>query len=316
MSSFNTSLLGWAKTLKGRKCRPAKGNIRSYLDRLNLCENGRSAYLEPAAGAIADEKIIAHSYWYGEFGRKQAFCLKSFLATQDRERLELWLWLDEAAGYDNYEANPWLQPLLPYIATRPYNPEKAIAGSPFERTKRVFCQQEWLPGRADAFRIWALSQYGGFYFDIDTVFLRDIGDLLSGDEFVTAWERQRYANNAFLYLRKNSFLTAEIVKKAVKNRCFHPWFLFDYENSYMRYLKVYPCCYFDPLWLGYAEGMSIRGFEGLFADKESAASGAECGTYQDFFKGSYAFHWHNQWDRDISDTSYFAQFEREFESRL
>lgn len=313
MSNLSTTVLNWARALKNRKRHPAQGDINSYLDRLNLCESNRSAYLEPVVATIANEKIIAHVYWYGEFGRKQAFGIKSFLATQDCDKMELWLWLDEAAGYENYESNPWIKPLLPYIIVKPYNPEKAIAGSPFEKTKKAFCQSDWIPGRADAFRIWALAQYGGFYFDIDTLFLRDMTSLFDGDEFVAAWERQRYASNAFVYLRKGSLLTEAVVKKALKGRCFQPWFLFDYDNWYMRYLKVYPCCYFDPLWMGYVDGMPIREFDGLFTDQEDSVS---CRTYQEFFPGSYAFDWHNRWGKEIAESSYFTRFEAEFDALL
>jgi hypothetical protein len=34
---------------------------------------------------------------------KQAFTVKSFLATQDLERSELWLWLDSEHGYVGYK---------------------------------------------------------------------------------------------------------------------------------------------------------------------------------------------------------------------
>ena len=43
-----------------------------------------------------------HMYWHGTFSSKQAFAVKSFLATQDLNNSELWLWLDSENGYAGY----------------------------------------------------------------------------------------------------------------------------------------------------------------------------------------------------------------------
>ena len=43
-----------------------------------------------------------HYYWQGRVGLKQAFALKSFLATQDLAHCELWLWLDGQDGYTDH----------------------------------------------------------------------------------------------------------------------------------------------------------------------------------------------------------------------
>jgi len=59
-----------------------------------------------------------HLYWNGDFSLKQAFAVKSFLATQDLNSTELWLWLDDEGGYAGYEENPLLHPLLPYVQVR------------------------------------------------------------------------------------------------------------------------------------------------------------------------------------------------------
>lgn len=53
-----------------------------------------------------------HAYWYGLINEKHAFCIKSFLATQ--ENAKLYLWLDESTFAQN-EQNPILQALKRYI---------------------------------------------------------------------------------------------------------------------------------------------------------------------------------------------------------
>jgi NADPH-dependent ferric siderophore reductase len=44
--------------------------------------------------STSDERERCHLYWHDSFSLKQAFAVKSFLATQDLDRTELWLWLD------------------------------------------------------------------------------------------------------------------------------------------------------------------------------------------------------------------------------
>src|SRR5689334_9531566 len=63
-----------------------------------------------------------HYYWHGEIGAKQAFALKSFFATQDLSRSELWLWLDGDCGYDGHLDNALLRPLLPFMTVQRFDP--------------------------------------------------------------------------------------------------------------------------------------------------------------------------------------------------
>jgi hypothetical protein len=78
-----------------------------------------------------------HMYWFGPFGRKPAFAVKSFLATQDPGRGELWLWLDADEGYEGHQDNEFLarsSPIsrsggsarAPRRAARPWNGRPAV----------------------------------------------------------------------------------------------------------------------------------------------------------------------------------------------
>lgn len=173
-------------------------------------------------------------------------------------------------------------------------------------------QDHNLAARADAFRILMMHKYGGLYFDMDILFLRDLQTLFWGQEFVYAWEKQPYANSALMYFRKGSYITEHIVQKAVKRQSCLPWVLFRYGDKIMRYLRVYPCSFFDPLWMGYAEGMPLTRFEDLFCDMDKVIC-QHVNSFKDFFPGSYTFHWHNLWNREIHENSYISLFEREYD---
>lgn len=299
--------------------RMPKGSIDKNLSQLNRLKEEK-CYLRaisvPESASVKasfeEKRIIAHAYWYGELGRKQIFSLKSFLATQNIDIVEVWLWLDSKNGFEHYSENEMLQMLLPYLAVKRYDPVSEIMHTPFAKCKEMMTQEHNLAARADAFRVLMMYKYGGLYFDLDVMFLRDFHQLFLGDEFVYAWERQPFANSALMYCRKGSYITTSIVRKAIQKRSCLPWVLFRYDDRQMDYLMVYPCCFFDPLWMGVQEGMSIKSYSDLFCDKNELTS-PKVVSFRDFFPGSYAFHWHNMWNSEIDDNSYFAQFELEFD---
>jgi Glycosyltransferase sugar-binding region containing DXD motif len=113
-----------------------------------------------------------HCYWSGRFGGKQALSIKSCLATQD---CDLWLWLDHASALEAHQQNRYLKPLLPHITVRRYCPVEEAADTPLRGSPPL--EERALAHRSDVFRILILFKYGGCYFDLDMLFLRNIADL-------------------------------------------------------------------------------------------------------------------------------------------
>lgn len=196
---------------------------------------------------LLTEKTIFHAYWHGTFGLKQAFSIKSLLCTQNMESIEIWLWLDSENGYAQIESNPHLQELKGHIKILSWNVENEISNTPFCKIKTYINAPKNLAAKGDDFRIISLYKYGGLYFDLDVMFLKDFTPLLKGHEFVYAWEYQSYANSAILYLRKNSYITNYLAKKLQRRKAAMPWVLFDYKDKKLENLRNYPCTFFDPL---------------------------------------------------------------------
>ena len=65
----------------------------------------------------------------GPLGPKQVLSLKSCLATQHGT---VWLWFDHRGGYDAYEQNGWVRPLLPRVTVKRYDPAEQAAGTPLQ----------------------------------------------------------------------------------------------------------------------------------------------------------------------------------------
>jgi hypothetical protein len=279
--------------------------------------------LSPPAGKRSPPAERFHLYWYGNFTAKQAFAVKSVLATQDPQS-ELWLWLDADRGYDGHQDNPWLLPLLRQIQVRKYDPAAAALGTPAEG--RDDLQRPPLPvRRSNCFRFVTLYHHGGIYIDIDTMLVRDFSPLLAcfDDEFCYRWSANMpYANSAVLRLRQHSPTAWRILEHcAVQGSC-RPRHVLNFAEQGDVDLLVLPCAAFDPLWPLVDGKDSSRAapfdtFVQFFHPRSHAGvKRSEIRCLRDFFPGSFAYHWHNCWKEPEHTASYFSLFNREFDERL
>jgi hypothetical protein len=267
-----------------------------------------------------------HLYWSGVFGVKQAFCVKSFLATQELASSELWLWLDGEHGYEGHSDSPILRPLLPFLQIRRFDPEVEAQGTVLER--RLDLWNKASPTRRSNFvRHVVLYQHGGTYVDMDTMFLRDLGELFRDpglpDEFCYRWSVSTpYGNSAILRLRRHGELAHALLLKCDEQNSCRPRHVLRFAENEDLDLTVLPCPFFDPLW-PYRDGKDkrcsapFRRFEDFFRRfgwqhrrKRSIRS------YRDLFPGAFTYHWHNCWDAEEPRDSYFGLFNREFDAIL
>jgi len=264
-----------------------------------------------------------HMYWHGTFSSKQAFAVKSFLATQDLENSELWLWLDIENGYAGYEENPILRPFLPFLQIRCFNPEFEARDTPLEKRSDLYDGVN-LASRSDFFRHVVLYKYGGTYVDMDTMFLRDMSMLLRNEhfdcEFCYRWSAHiSHGNSAVIRLRQHSEAARTLLVKCGEVGSCRPKHVLRFGDNADLDLLVLPCPFFDPLWPyhdrqdNYKDAPFDR-FAGFFRKfgwrfKRNPA----VRSYRDFFPGAFAYHWHNCWDEREHPDSYFGLFNREFD---
>ena len=263
------------------------------------------------------DKIAFHCYWYGKLGRKQIFSIKSFLCTQNLERCRLILWLDAYNGYEFHTQNPLLQPILNQIEVKAYDPIAEIEDTPWENHSAIVDRPYNSPKRSDAFRYLILYKYGGVYFDLDIMFLEDFGQILS-KEFCYAWETEPYANSAVFYFKPESVISEYLLFKVIAVKTVIPMGILNYSDYNLKNLFVFPCAFFDPLW----QGLSLSNipfnedikFFTPFSDEFKNHLNID--SFKDFFPGCYTFHWHNQWNTQEFENSFFAMFDLEFNKIL
>ena len=226
------------------------------------------------------------------FGRKQALPVKAFFATQDPSMCSLVLWSDQ-----DLSANEWLQPFLPRLTLRIYDPAVESRGTPLEAYPKIYRQRDSRVYRdGDLFRILVLHNYGGVYADMDTVLLRSLGVLLD-QEFVYQWDRfdDMYAP-ALMRLRKGGDFVRELVQGIVEiPPGKYNWGRENVKRAILRGrpITVFPSPFFNTEW------QADPGFKPFERTPESA----------NLYDGAFAWHWHNQWDAPIEEGSKFQILE-------
>jgi len=262
-----------------------------------------------------NERIIYHVYWYGVLRRKQILCIKSYLATQDLNNTELWVWLDndflETMGdEEGNECDKINKSISKYenIKIKTYNSLEESKGTLLENFVKT-TKNKNLKFKSDIARVLFLHNYGGIYYDLDMILLKDLKPLL-GIEFCYSWSNRHFGNNGILRIKKGSDFSKQLIQKysnVVKNKNFVIWynsFIFTEELDIM----CLPCVMFDPVW--------------ILLDTRQKSKYSKLSDFDSFFKGTdenidnffgneiFAYHWHSRLHTNIEKDSYFERLEK------
>jgi len=247
-------------------------------------------------------------YWYGILERKQICCINSYLKTQDLSNTELWVWLD----YKTYELSKNKVPKHDNIIIKKYIPDEESKGTLFEKNPYLN-QDKYLKFRSDLARIIFLYKYGGLYFDLDMILLKDFQCLL-GIEFCYTWSYLKQGNNGLLRIKKQSKLSIQLMEKYINTKS--PFNL-NGQSFYLGYnqyiftkeidIMCFPSAMFDPVW--------------ILTDTKTKSKYSKLSNFDDFFKKTdeninmffdnqlFAYHWHSRNNYNIEKDSYFDKLE-------
>ena len=244
-----------------------------------------------------DKEDNLHLFWAvpKNFSEKQAMCLRSILATQDLNKMKVYLWSNV-----DLTKNEHLLPLLPYVNFRIWDFEKESKHTPVEgliNNQALYSD----PSRyvsSDLFRLMCLYKYGGFYLDMDCLALRDLSPL-KAYQFAYQWgetgiyEHKPFrVNNAILRLEKESKLSAELLqtlKQYPPSPNSFNWGSYLFNNFMFREdLQIFPAAWFDTEWhLFDASWHPFKKYEGC----------------SELYDGAFVWHWHNKWEEPIEKDS-------------
>ncbi|CAH1758333.1 12037_t:CDS:1 [Entrophospora sp. SA101] len=246
------------------------------------------------------EHVVFHSYWridLKEIGEKQIATLRSFFATQDNNYSSLILWSNGNLSNDK-GLEPFFEKYPDRFSTRLYEVEKESSGTPIENSQYINIKDDLAYLDGDLVRLLVLYKYGGVWFDMDSLFIRDFSPLVE-HEWVGQWDcfipDGFPFNGAFMRFRKNSPYVCEMLSEIHNGpqpgKNSFNWGSYLYLKIYRRLIqngkqpfKIIPWCFTDSHVCRPSNSMPSA-----FEEND--------GFNKDRLLQTFAYHWHNQWEK-------------------
>ncbi|CAB5162498.1 hypothetical protein RhiirA5_365224 [Rhizophagus irregularis] len=286
--------------------------------------------------------MLFHVFWRGMITDKLTLQMKSFLYTQPLECSKLYVWLQDSDT--DIDLNPFAGKIYEKfspknIEFKKWDTKEQLDSDPLYKGWENIMSRHSSVSFSDLVRFVVLNRYGGMYMDGDVLFLRDMRPLYhSGIDFSYKWSFKSEYNTAVLRLRANGTTSRKIISQAMLNKMnFHPFEIKNYllantsvsldtattKSIYNSHLFMFSVPLFDPLWLKNDHRQNnnlrpnLRGMDDVWdpkfipgefpnIDNLNDYSPLDLRKADDFFRGAYAYHWHNNWARELIPTCWMG----------
>jgi hypothetical protein len=260
-----------------------------------------------------NDPLLFHCFWNGSLNIKHYFSVLScfYFNIVNRENRKIILWTDS-----KHEDSDFLRSFNLFCEIRYFDfveelkdsglPNNLLNGNPYYSYV------------SDRIRHLLLYKYGGVWFDLDMVFLRNIDPLISNfknEIMVYTWSDHTDFPNGAIFINtipKNPKMKHFIDYVVDKNQGF------GFQEADLKFdspvdLLVLPCSWFDGVFLpDFVEYKPIPGvpnkifFESV--DREV--------TLDNFCQGAFTYHWHNLWNYPIEQNSYFHRLYMDLTNKI
>ena len=252
------------------------------------------------------DNVIFHCFWFGELNEKHLYSILScyYFNIYNNLKNKIILWLQ------NNTPNNYNKEIYKYAEIKEFKLIDEIINTNFMNNYKII-SKTILSYYSDLVRYILLYNYGGVWFDLDVLFLRSFDPLFNeykNNICVYQWENENYPNGAiYISLEKNS--------NVMKNNIIYILNLnkgWGFQEALLTYdslleLLVLPCSWFDPSFIQNPYNLSTCD---LFKHTHKIYN------FDNFFKNSFTYHWHNKWNDIIEDNSIIIQLIKIIKSNL
>ena len=264
---------------------------------------------------------IFHIHWRGPIDNDKVILqIKSTLATQ--KVFKIYFWIEDnlttmmSSGYNK------LIQFHKYVEIKEFN--KNIfnqATGNINNKEKIWSYYSRHHGdrryKTDILRWVILNIYGGVYTDADTLLLRDLRDIKINN-WSSKWGVDPYAECCILKLEKGSDMYEQMYLNNPNNpQCFlliqnNLPEAFNYKYDNLTFTSL-PSAFFDIVWnlemLKHRDllFLTFSEFEHFFENTDIEI------TLDNFFKGCFAYHWHNRWDFPELKNSFAGKLNQQFD---
>lgn len=264
-------------------------NNTDYKETINIAINLKGEYNKP---------VIFHCYWSGALNEKHLYSILScyyFNVYNNKHKIILWL--------DNNTPNKYNNEIEKYAEIRYFSENDEKINTNFLE-KNYECKNKILSNYSDFVRCLLLYNYGGIWFDLDCFILRSFDPLFNnyGNEIcVYQWELLNYPNNAiYMSLEPKSEKMKNNIEYIIKRDRG-----FGFQEANLTFdlpldMLVLPCSWFDSVWAVNDENTSNSN-KFIFKNTDRQYN------FNNFFYGSFCYHWHNYWNGEIQENCILLQ---------
>lgn len=254
-----------------------------------------------------DKNVIYHCYWNGKLNDKHLISIKScyYFNIKDRQNKKIILWVENNIPNDINEE------ITKYCEIKLFSLQEEIENTHF--IEKNFYFNKAISFYSDVVRYLLLYNYGGCWFDLDIFFLRNFEPLFfyfENEVVVYQWGWSGYPNGAiFISLEPNSVKMKKNIEFIIdRNRGWgfqeaNLYFFLDID------MLVLPCSWFDAGWINTPFNKPEQ-FKYFFKTQEIEIS------IDNFYKGSFCYHWHNKWNNIIEKNSPMYYLNKDLEKRF
>jgi hypothetical protein len=243
-----------------------------------------------------NKSVTFHCYWNGTLNEKHLYSILSFYhfnVYNNKHKIVLWL--------ENNIPNIYNEEIKKYAEIKHFSLGNETKDNFLVNYKANFDSLP-LAYYADYVRTVLLYNYGGCWFDLDCLCLRSFDPIFfnyTDNICVYQWENQSYPNNAIYIslLPKSEKMKKNIEFILNRNR---GW---GFQQANLTYdlpldMLVLPCSWFNGDWIDNPYNL---GWVAFFENTTKIY------TFDNFFEGSFCYHWHNKWNKQIEPNSPFNQ---------
>ena len=258
---------------------------------------------------------------------KELMAIKSYVATQNLEKTKLIVWSD----YDISDQEN-IQPYKDAVDFRVYNSTELAKGTPLESRHEYLNPQDddrhWMS--SGIMRFLVLYKFGGIYYDMDMVLLRDFKPLL-GRNFAYQWgssvdfgKENEFSGDchgpcaALLGANRGEQYIEDCIETLLSTPIRPMSTCFDEDMMAKVYRKnpdcfiIFPSPFFNTEWL------ISKTDKALATEVEDCWFSIPLRDEKNLFLDSFAWHWHNSSNKnkDVMEGSKFYLLEQLIEQRL
>lgn len=257
-----------------------------YIKTIQIAEELKGEY---------NNNIYFHCYWSGKLNEKHLISIKSCyyynVMNKHNRKIILWIQNNKNTNDDEVVIN-----IKKYAIIINFEMNKIIKDTFLDHIRIKVSNT--IQYYSDFIRNVLLYKYGGCWFDLDIFFLRSLDPIFTNYEnkiIVYQWCFENYPNNAlYISLKPNNKELEDNIRFIIDRN--KGWgfqqakITFDLSLNYL----VLPCSWFDGGWI---ENIYNTSFYTFFKQTDNIYN------LNEFFKGSFCFHWHNKWNDVIEINS-------------